>query len=144
MTAYPVGGEWHPYWAQEDRRSDVAAVESNAGQPAIVHAQFATWGGGEIKYPADAVEGGDEPVPLWFGVSFVARPAVTYGASLRMCRLPASGFPRCFGGIWKWRVTTKGMYIGAFAWVSVDCDTDLGITHSFGFAGNALKTTLGG
>ena len=132
ITVFPVGDTYDPFMAQDDRRAFIGAVGENSGGPAYLALQFATYGSGEVRHPE----------LLHFGLGFVKRPAVSYGFSLRMSRLPERGFPRCGGGIWKWRKNLLGLYVGAYAFVTVECDAELGVTHSFGFSGMALKSVV--
>lgn len=126
------------------RRDDAAAraaTRENSPRLAQEHATFSSHGWGEFEVAK----------PDMFSATFIEEPAVSYGYALDGDTLVPKRFPRAFGGVSKWALDEKGFYIGAWVFLVVDTlspaiiagvpavDPGYDITHSFTFAGTAIK-----
>lgn len=137
-------GVWE---AQEQRRAWLDAQSENSSRPAVVSVTFDTVGTGEFSL-------GDS---TRFGLAFTEEPGVGYSCIvLRVSPgydLPPEGlepdedgalvdasFPRTSGGVFGWRRSKTGLYLGAWLYVTVDsATTRYDIRHSFVFTGVGVK-----
>lgn len=128
---------------QLDRQGYVESVRENSGRHAIAYGSFVTTGSGEIV----------NPDPLVFNVPFVHKPAVSYSYYIDEEDLIDTRWPRCWGGVMGWELTSTedvDLYVAATAFVIVETTsfeqvTDnldeiiYSIEHFFTFNGVALK-----
>lgn len=134
-----AGSEWGPFDDLERRRSKVVQQAENSGRHAVVMGTFNTTGWGEVAFE-DRVN---------FGLRFIEVPTITYSMYIDGDTLVDTRFPRCQGGVYKWQKDKRGLYIGAFCFVTVETKSPFvtttepepgySIVHHFTFQGQAIK-----
>lgn len=128
-----------PWFDQERHRSWLNQQAENSGRLAQAYAKFSTTGWGETAF-----ENG-----FTFELSFIEPPVVAYGFEIDGDTLVDTRFPRCSGGVYKFRTNSKGFYTGAWCMVTVDTkspfitttedEPNYTIYHWFTFTGIAIK-----
>jgi hypothetical protein len=128
---------YHTLDAQNSMRE---ALRENSGRLAFAYGMVETIGWGEVEI-ATCID---------FEVSFIEQPIVSYGFSLDGDELVDTRFPRCSGGVTRWRQNGNDHYVGAWVFVTVDTkspyisttenEPNYTIDHSFTFSGIALKS----
>ena len=101
---------------------------------------------------ADSTGWGEFVVPerVDFGLAFIEMPAISHGVSLDGSKLVPTRFPHCDGGVYEWDISPKGLYRGAWVWITVETrgaqlatdvldDPGYEIVHHFTFVGTAMK-----
>lgn len=121
---------------QEIRRHEAAQRQAgeNSARMATCTGFVDSTGLGEAEYD-------DE---IRFGVTYVEEPSVSYGHALSDDgpELEEGLFPRCTGGVSRWRRDTRGFYIGCWPYVVVDAPDGAPayvVNHYFTFSGIAMK-----
>jgi hypothetical protein len=132
-----------PLQAQTDYRALVSQTRENSTRFAQAFGSFDTTGWGEVAFE-DCFE---------FGLTFIEEPFPAYSFSVELEEnddpLVDTRFPRCSGGIWKWKRNKRGFYVGAWCLVTVESQSafittaepepDYPLRHFFTFSGKAMK-----
>lgn len=128
-----------PFEAMEHRRQRIQQVDENSARLAKAFAMYDSTGWGEFTVPT----------VFDFGLTFVEEPSVSYGYALDGDTLVDTRFPRCWGGVYKWKLDIKGFYTGAWVFFIVEtqssfidtgeADPNYDINHYFTFEGVAYK-----
>jgi hypothetical protein len=140
----------NPWLDMERRRSEVNRHGENAPRLANAWASYKTTGWGEVSFP-NCHE---------FDLTFAERPYTHYGHVVLSNSLPVTSpgsdevlidtrFPRCSGGVYQWKVNSRGFYTGAWVYVTVDTQSpfiqavyeepNYTIQHHFTFEGIGIK-----
>lgn len=140
----------NPWLDMEKRRSEVNRHGENTPRLAQAWATWRTQGWGETAFPKCHN----------FDLTFAERPFVSYSNVILRNSLDASTydvddvlvdtrFPRCFGGVYQWRQTSRGFYTGAWCYVVVETasafvaalypEPGYTIQHHFTFSGIGIK-----
>lgn len=125
-----------------------AQVFGNSARQCFVTKVYETTYYGEIVFE-DVID---------FGVTFTERPNISYGVSMSeestvdfsadpnfSTDMEVGFFPRCSGGVHRWRKNDRGMYVGAQVYAVVDQypgsspSIFYALDHHFMFAGIASK-----
>lgn len=106
VTTNPVVG------AMEAHRGRVEQIRENSARHAWALATLVTTGDGQFLI-RDAA---------YFNTAFIERPAVGYGYSLDSDEVLSGVLPRCTGGVRGWIKDSRGHYIGAYLFLSVQTD----------------------
>lgn len=115
--------------AMEQRRGYIESLRQNTSRLAQSYNSCVTYGNGRLRL-ADEIE---------FHCTFIEQPVVAYGASVTS-ELAENDYPMCTGGVFKWRVDSRGFYVGCYVFVTVDCDEDYPtVVHDFTFTGIGMK-----
>lgn len=127
---------WTHLRLEESRRM---AQAENTGRLAFAYGQASTTGWGELEIPSC----------IDFELTFIEMPYVAYGFAVDGESLVDTRFPRCSGGVSRWRQDTNGYYVGAWVFVTVETQSPYiattevepgyPIDHFFSFSGIALK-----
>lgn len=115
--------------ALEARRGQLDAIRENTSRLAVSQCSFHTHGWGEFKIPA----------ATYFTSTFIDRPFISTGMSIRGDALIPTRYPRVTAGVYRWVQDVKGFYTGA--WVFFVIDT-LGVTNQSVVDGTSGLTTV--
>ena len=123
----------------ERRRQQVQQVNENSARLAQAFAMYDSTGWGEFTVQA----------VFDFGLTFVEEPVVAYCYALDGDTLVDTRFPRAWGGVYKWKLDSKGFYTGAWVFFVVEtrssfietsaAEPGYEINHYFTFTGIAYK-----
>ena len=133
----------NPLQSQDDQRSLIAQTRENSTRFGEAFAFFDTTGWGETAFEECYV----------FDMTFIQPPFVSYSFSVELEEnddpLVDGRFPRCSGGIYKWKRDKRGFYVGAWCLVTVETQSPFILTtevepnyplrHYFRFCGKAMK-----
>jgi len=140
----------NPWLEMERRRSEVNRHGENSPRLAQAWATFRTEGWGEKAFE-DCFD---------FNLTFAERPYIQYGNVVISNGLAASvegadeilidtRFPRCTGGVFQWRLNSRGFYTGAWCYVTVESaspfiattfdEPNYVIQHHFQFSAIGIK-----
>lgn len=149
VTISPEGNPWIDF---ERRRGDVNRHGENSPRLAQAWADYTTTGWGEVAFP-DCFD---------FNLTFAERPFVSYSYKVIRHQLSPdtypelvddvlvdTRFPRCHGGVYDWQMNSRGFYIGAWMFVTIQTqdpwitttypDPNYVIQHHFTFAAMGIK-----
>jgi hypothetical protein len=114
---------WQEQQAAQARRDAMVAAGAATGRS--VHKVFTT-GRGDIRIAS----------PVKFSLTFTEQPFFTSGCVLHAGSLVDHLYPTATVGVWKWQRDSRGMYTGAYIWVTV------GAGLNAQFAGDAYLRDL--
>lgn len=134
----------NPWLDQQRQREWVNQHAENSGRLAQAWGVFDSKGWGEKAFKRC----------FNFDLSFIEPPVVAYGFELDGDTLIDTRFPRCSGGVYRYKTNSRGFYTGAWCFVTVSTqdyyvplsgepeaakDPKYDISHWFTFTGIALK-----
>lgn len=115
-------------------------IRENSARLAFAFGSAATSGWGELTLP-DRID---------FDTAFISEPHVAYGISLDGDKLVDTRFPRCTGGVYRWHINSRNLYVGAWVFCTVEDQSiyipvedpnhpNYDIVHHFTFIGVGIK-----
>lgn len=129
----------NPWLSMEGHRSRLRQHQENTARLAQSFAEYSTSGWGETRIQTITE----------FNCTFIERPHVSYGYSVDGDTLVDTRFPRCWGGVYRWKTNPRGHYTGAWVFIvaetmSYQLNTDkeepgYDLSHYFTFTGVAMK-----
>lgn len=140
-------GAFNPWMDQERHRGWLNQHAENSSRLAQSYAVFDTTGWGEVAFDQCFL----------FDLTFIEPPVIAYGfgvglvggAEMNNDQLVDTRFPRCSGGVYRYKTDKRGFYLGAYCFVTVDTkspfiptampEPNYQISHWFTFTGIALK-----
>lgn len=128
-----------PWAALVRRQAATDSQRENSGRLAFTLAEAVSTGFGDFLLPDQVT----------FDVDYIEMPHLMHAPVVDGDTLVENRFPRVTCGVYRWNVNSRGLYVGAWVYITVDTmssqylvggpDPGYLITHQLTFAGQALK-----